>query len=105
MGDLILTFIIVCGSFQSYMQPEINRSERDLDALCGSESFMSNPDFVEFLQTADYTVLSRNTRASFEQHLSVNRSHYFMVIDQLGGIDYMENSTPDVLFEDLEDNN
>ena len=105
MQELIMAFMIVCGSFQPYMEEEINRSEQDLFRLCGTEAFMSQPEFVEFLNSADYTHVSDDIKTSFEDHLSTNRSYYYMVIEELGGADYMRRSTPDVIFEDLEDQN
>ena len=104
MTELILAFLITCGSFGSYFEEEIEQNEARLTQFCGSEAWMSEPGFTEFLETADYSNVSEETQQSFEMHLRSNEGHYRYVISYLGGIEVVEGSVPDILFEDLEDN-
>ena len=104
MTELILAFMIACGSFGVYFEAEIARNEERITQYCGSETWMNDPGLVEFLETADYTVVSDEVQQDFEQHLRLNEGHYLYIIDYLGGIDVVEGTVPNILFEELDDN-
>ena len=104
MGDFILAFMVACGTFSSYMGNEIETAQYDVDRFCDSEAWMSDPEFTDFLQSADYTQVSDELKLTFEDHLMQNSVHYQAVLDALGGLDHVEASTPGILFEELDDN-
>ena len=101
MGDLVIGFLLACGSF---LCPDGLNSQDvgiNVTAYCGSEAWMNQADVQAFLQDhGDFSQVSRDNQIRIHIHTQRNAIHYRTVADYYDHFGCGDNI---IIAEDLQD--